>query len=83
MCIFFVYTNFAHTQSMATNKLNTKFCDAAQPGHHFDGDGLFLLVQKDGKKYWRSVTYVNGKRKQLGFGRYQRICPACPQRLTS
>lgn len=69
----FVYTDFTPTKSMATNKLNAKFCDAAQTGHHFDGDGLSLLVQKDGKKYWRSVTYVNGKRKHLGFGRYPKV----------
>lgn len=58
---------------MATNKLTSRFCDIAEAGTHFDGDGLYLLVEKDGKKYWRMVCYLNGKRKLLAFGRYPKI----------
>ena len=38
---------------MATKKLNPKFCDKAPQGNHFDGDGMYLMVTPDGKKYWR------------------------------
>ncbi len=55
---------------MTTNKLSSKFCDHATPDTHFDGDGLYLLVQADGKKYWRMACYLNGKRKLLAFGSY-------------
>lgn len=58
---------------MANNKLTTKFCDNAPKGNHFDGDGLYLLVQDDGKKYWRMACYLNGKRKLLAFGRYPKV----------
>ncbi len=58
---------------MATNKLTSRFCDIAEAGTHFDGDGLYLLVEKDGKKYWRMACYLNGKRKLLAFGRYPKI----------
>jgi len=58
---------------MATNKLNPKFCDKAQQGNHFDGDGMYLMVTPDGKKYWRMACYLNGKRKQLSFGSYPKI----------
>lgn len=58
---------------MATNKLNPKKCEHAGPGYHFDGEGLFLQVTPDGKKYWRMACYLNGKRKQLSFGAYPKV----------
>ncbi len=58
---------------MATNKLTSKFCDNAGVGTHFDGDGLYLLVQPDEKKYWRMACYLNGKRKLLSFGTYPKV----------
>ena len=58
---------------MSTNKLSTKFCEHAPKGNHFDGEGLYLLVQPDGKKYWRMVCYLHGKRKLLAFGNYDRV----------
>lgn len=58
---------------MANNKLNSKFCDNAKPGTHFDGDGLYLLVKPDGKRYWRMACYLNGKRKLLAFGSYPKV----------
>jgi hypothetical protein len=30
-----------------------------------DGEGLFLLVKPDGKKWWRFVYTFQGKRKAL------------------
>lgn len=58
---------------MATNKLNPKFCDKAPPGNHFDGEGMFLLVTQEGKKYWRMACYLDGRKKQLSFGTYPRV----------
>jgi integrase len=58
---------------MATNKLNPKFCESAPKGTHFDGDGLYLLVTPDLKRYWRMACYLNGKRKLLAFGRYPKV----------
>jgi len=58
---------------MATKKLNSKFCDKAPQGNHFGGNGMYLMVTLDGKKYWRMACYLNGKRKQLSFGRYPKV----------
>lgn len=58
---------------MATNKLKPKFCDNAPPGNHFDGEGMYLMVKPDGKKYWRMQCRVNGKRKMLAFGTYPKV----------
>ena len=35
-----------------------------------DGNGLFLLVKPDGKKWWRFVYTFDGKRKALSLGVY-------------
>ena len=37
-----------------------------------DGEGLFLLVKPDGKKWWRFVYTFEGKRKALSLGVYPR-----------
>ncbi|MDR0770146.1 MAG: tyrosine-type recombinase/integrase [Burkholderiales bacterium] len=58
---------------MATNKLKPKFCESAPKGNHFDGDGLYLLVAPDLKRYWRMACYLNGKRKLLAFGRFPKV----------
>ena len=58
---------------MATKKLNSKFCDSAPPGSHYDGEGMYLLVKPDGKKYWRMQCRVDGKRKTLAFGAYPKV----------
>lgn len=58
---------------MATNKLNQKYCETAPPGEHYDGGGLFLLVKKDGRRYWRLAASVNGKRKLLGLGNFREV----------
>lgn len=38
-----------------------------------DGNGLFLLVKPDGKKWWRFVYTFQGKRKALSLGVYPKI----------
>lgn len=39
----------------------------------FDGGGLFLLVKKDGSKYWRFKYRVAGKEKLISFGVYPEV----------
>ncbi len=58
---------------MAINKLTSKFCDTAPTGAHFDGEGLYLLVRPDGRRYWHLATRFNGKKKLLSFGSYPKI----------
>jgi len=58
---------------MATNKLTTKLCHDAPKGSHFDGEGLYLLVRPDGKKYWHMACYHQGKRKLLSFGAFPKV----------
>lgn len=36
----------------------------------FDGGGLFLLVKKNGKKFWRQKYILDGKEKSKSFGEY-------------
>ena len=45
----------------------------------FDGDGLYLWVYPDGRKYWRLRYWVNGKEKSLSLGVYalQGIAMTC------
>lgn len=58
---------------MATHKLTAKFCQSAPQGTHFDGDGLYLLVRPDGKRYWHMACYLSGKRKLLSFGAFPKV----------
>lgn len=58
-------------------KLNDKSCKNAKPEAKpvkmADGGGLFLLVQPNGKKYWRMKYRIGGKEKLLSFGEYPLI----------
>lgn len=40
------------------------------PYRLFDGDGLYLLIQPDGKKWWRLDYTFAGKRKTVSLGVY-------------
>jgi integrase len=42
----------------------------AKPGKHHDGGGtgLFLLVDKNGGRFWVQRIVVNGKRREIGLG---------------
>lgn len=55
-------------------KLSDKTCKAAKgkekPYKLADGGGLYLLVNKDGSKYWRMKYRFAGKEKLLAFGTY-------------
>jgi integrase len=44
-----------------------------KPYKKFDGDGLFLLIQPDGKKYWRWRYTFTGKQRELSMGVYPRV----------
>jgi integrase len=57
---------------MATNKLTELQCRKARPGKHFDGEGMFLLVDNKLRRYWR-MKYrrpKDGKEDTLAFGVY-------------
>lgn len=49
-------------------------CKTAAPGEKprklADSGGMYLLVQPDGKKYWRLDYRFAGKRKTLALGVY-------------
>src|SRR5260370_10268841 len=46
---------------------------AAKPYKLFDAEGLYLLVQPDGAKYWRLKFRFAGKEKLLALGVYSAI----------
>jgi len=43
---------------------------SAAPIRLSDGDGLYLLVQPDGAKWWRFAYAIHGRRNTLSFGVY-------------
>ena len=45
----------------------------AVPYRLTDGSGLYLLVNKDGARYWRLDYRFNGRRNTLAFGKYPEI----------
>ena len=63
----------------ATNKLtDTTIRGAkrrAKPYKLFDGDGLYVLVRTDGKKYWRLKYYVLSVEKLISLGVYPTVTP--------
>jgi len=63
---------------MATNLLSAVACkNATSNGAGIrklhDGDGLYLWVYRDGRKYWRMRYWQAGKEKSLSIGVYPRI----------
>lgn len=50
------------------NRLTAAFVKSAPPGRHFDGQGLFLLVERNGARRWGQRLTVRGKRRELGLG---------------
>jgi integrase len=46
---------------------------AEKPYKKSDGGGLFILVQPDGKRYWRMAYRYAGKQKTLALGAYPLI----------
>ena len=50
---------------------NTK--PAAKPQNLFDGDGLFLLLQPNGSRWWRLKYRFDGREKTLSLGVYPEV----------
>ena len=64
-------TTFEIRRSMkSTNHLTELVCrKASTPGKKLsDGQGMYLLVHKNGSKYWRMDFRLSGKRKTLALG---------------
>lgn len=57
-----------------TEKLNASQVERARPGERAykisDGQGLFLLVNPDGSKWWRMAYRYGGKQKSISMGVY-------------
>ena len=39
-----------------------------KPGKHFDGNGLYLRIDKDGGRFWVQRITIRGKRHEIGLG---------------
>ncbi|WP_299351565.1 site-specific integrase [uncultured Shimia sp.] len=49
--------------------LNAQFVrNVKEPGKYFDGQGLFLRVEKNGSRFWVQRITIRGKRCELGLG---------------
>ena len=59
----------------STNHLTELACKKANtPGKKLsDGQGMYLLVHKNGSKYWRMDFRLNGKRKTYAIGVWPEI----------
>lgn len=54
---------------MARNKLTaTQIKAATKPGRLGDGDGLYLVTRKDGRKSWSFLFIRGGVRREMGLG---------------
>jgi len=49
-------------------KLTARTVQAAKPGRHADGDGLYLLVKPTGARSWVLRVQVDGQRRDIGLG---------------
>lgn len=58
---------------MLTDKKASAAKPAEKPYKLFDGEGLYLLVQPDGGKYWRLKYRFAGKEKLLALGVYPTV----------
>ena len=55
------------------NALAPAFVRSAPPGHHIDGNGLYLYVQPSGARCWIQRLVIRGKRCELGLGSVHRV----------
>ena len=53
---------------IAAVALAPAFVRTAPPGHHIDGNGLYLYVQPTGARSWIQRLVIRGKRCELGLG---------------
>lgn len=62
--------------------LSARFVETVtEPGKHFDGQGLFLRVAKNGAKQWVQRITIRGKRCELGLGSPPAISLAVARKL--
>lgn len=58
---------------MLTDKEISNFAGESKPYRKADGEGLYLEVKPDGKKYWRWAYRFAGKQKTLALGVYPAV----------
>ena len=51
-------------------KLSAAFVKAAKPGKYTDGHGLMLWVKPTGTRSWVQRLIIQGKRRDMGLGRF-------------
>ncbi len=52
-----------------SNKLKAKTVEAlTRPGRHSDGLGLYLSIDKNGRKRWIFIVILGKKRREMGLG---------------
>lgn len=59
---------FKPTGQHQQNRLSAVFVKSAPPGRHFDGNGLFLYVEKNGARRWYQRLTIHGRRREAGLG---------------
>ncbi len=57
----------------AMGRLSDRSAKTACPGRHVDGDGLHLVVSKNGRCKWVLRYQMNGARRDMGLGSYPSI----------
>jgi len=58
---------------MAKDLLSAKRVESAPPGKYSDGDGLQLVVAKDWSRKWVLRYTINGRRREMGLGSFDRV----------
>jgi integrase len=53
------------TRRLSARKVGT----ITKPGHHADGEGLYLVVDSSGARRWAFIYHSRGKRREMGLGR--------------
>ena len=83
----FIGTNIGTYFAMPDRKKLTEVLlkSKLKPGRHYDfnGNGLHLLVRKNGAKSWVQRLRVQGKYVDLGLGNYPRVKLAVARKLAS
>jgi integrase len=54
-------------------RLTDKGVKSAGVGRHGDGDGLYLLISKNGRRKWVLRYQMNGARRDMGLGAYPAV----------
>lgn len=52
----------------ATKRLSSRAVEAAQPGKHADGGGLYLIVSPSGSRKWVYRYMRDGRAREMGLG---------------